>query len=202
MAKVNFKRVETIKDIEKIQIEDGNLIVTADGNIFIDYEERRVPVGGTPDTMMSDESSNSVQNKVIKSYVDDNLKNKVTVDEMEKLKQQLEKNNKINDNTIIQNKNIKNEMILSAGEHWNDYGRCYYYKIGTRVHVHIGIKLSELKTVFIMPPGYRPIIDIFATGVGSNFNFISSARLISNGEIVVMPNDGYAGIDIEYDAFS
>lgn len=160
------------------------------------------PIGSTPDEVISDESTNSVQNKVIKSYIDDNLKNKATVDEMEKLKQQIEKSNKINDNTILQNKNIKNEMNLVVGDHWSDYGRCYYYKIGTRVHIHVGIKLSELKTVFVMPPGYRPIADIFTTGVGSNFNFISSARIIPSGELLVMPNDGYAGIDIEYDAFS
>lgn len=70
MAKVNFKRVETIKDTERIPIEDGNLIVTADGNMFLDYDKRRVAVGGTSDTEMSDESTNSVQNKVIKEYVD------------------------------------------------------------------------------------------------------------------------------------
>lgn len=71
MAKVNFKRVQSIGDLSNLDIVDGNLIVTGDGNLFIDYNGQRIAVGGTPDIEMSDTSINPVQNKVIKEYVDD-----------------------------------------------------------------------------------------------------------------------------------
>lgn len=72
MAKVNFKRIESIDDLDSIPIEDGNFIVTGDGKTYIDYGSDRKGVGGTPDTEMSDTSINSVQNKVIKKYIDNN----------------------------------------------------------------------------------------------------------------------------------
>lgn len=70
MAKVNFKRVQSVNDLNNLDIVDGNLIVTGDGNLFIDYNNQRIAVGGTPDIEMNDTSINPVQNKVIKKYVD------------------------------------------------------------------------------------------------------------------------------------
>lgn len=70
MAKVNFKRVQSVNDLSNLDIVDGNLIVTGDGNLFIDYNNQRIAVGGTPDIEMSDTSINPVQNKVVKEYVD------------------------------------------------------------------------------------------------------------------------------------
>ena len=71
MAKVEFTRVETNDDIENIDIKDGRFIVTGEGKAFVDYGENRIGIGGTPDTQMSDSSTNSVENRVIKEYVDD-----------------------------------------------------------------------------------------------------------------------------------
>ncbi len=71
MAKVSFKRVESINDLNSIDIEDGNFIITGDSNAFIDYGSKRIPIGGTPDNQMDDSSTNSVQNKIIKKYIDD-----------------------------------------------------------------------------------------------------------------------------------
>ena len=70
MAKVNFKRVQSVNDLSNLDIVDGNLIITGDGNLFIDYNNQRIAVGGTPDIEMSDTSINPVQNKVVKEYVD------------------------------------------------------------------------------------------------------------------------------------
>lgn len=70
MAKVNFKRIENSENINTIDINDGNFIVTGDGKSYIDYGTDRIPTSGTPDTEMSDTSRNTVENKVIKGYVD------------------------------------------------------------------------------------------------------------------------------------
>lgn len=70
MAKVNFKRVQSVNDLSNLDIVDGNLIVTGDGKTYIDYGNERKGIGGTPDLEMSDTSTNSVQNKVVKEYID------------------------------------------------------------------------------------------------------------------------------------
>lgn len=76
MAKVLFKRIEDSANINNIEIEDGSFIVTGDGKTYVDYGEDRIPTSGTPDTEMSDRSTNTVENNVIKSYVDTNFQAK------------------------------------------------------------------------------------------------------------------------------
>lgn len=73
MAKVLFKRVESSDYIDNINVEDGNFIVTGDGRSYIDYGENRIAIAGTPDTTMSDISTNAVANKTVKEYVDTNI---------------------------------------------------------------------------------------------------------------------------------
>ena len=73
MAKVTFKRVETNAEVNNIPILDGQLIYTGEGKTYIDYETQRVPINGTPDSAMSDSSTNPVENNVIKEYVDTNI---------------------------------------------------------------------------------------------------------------------------------
>lgn len=75
MAKVNFKRIEDSSLINQYPIEDGNFWITGDGKTFVDYDDERIPIAGTPDTEMSNISRNAVENKVIKKYIDDKLEN-------------------------------------------------------------------------------------------------------------------------------
>lgn len=70
MAKVKFIRKETKEQINNLDIVDGQFIVCKDGSAYVDYGNERKGLGGTPDTSVSDTSTNSVQNKVIKEYVD------------------------------------------------------------------------------------------------------------------------------------
>lgn len=73
MANVLFKRLEDSSELDNMPVIDGSLYITKDGKTFIDYDEDRIPVGGTPDTEMSDRSGNAVENNVIKQYVDDSI---------------------------------------------------------------------------------------------------------------------------------
>lgn len=73
MANVLFNRVEDSTQLDNIPVVDGSFYVTGDGKSFIDYGEERLPVGGTPDTEMSDRSTNAVENNVIKQYVDNSI---------------------------------------------------------------------------------------------------------------------------------
>ena len=71
MAKVKFKRFLSDGDLDNVALEDGSFIVTKSGTSYVDYADERVAFGGTADAEMDDESINSVQNKVVKSYIDD-----------------------------------------------------------------------------------------------------------------------------------
>lgn len=70
MSKITFNRIESSTSINDYPIEDGSFWVTGDGKSYIDYGENRIPIAGTPDAQMSDTSRNTVENKVIKEYVD------------------------------------------------------------------------------------------------------------------------------------
>lgn len=70
MAKVNFKRIEDSSLIDNYDIEDGSFWVTGDGKTYVDYGTERIAIAGTPDTQMSDISRNTVENKVVKEYID------------------------------------------------------------------------------------------------------------------------------------
>lgn len=72
MAKVNFKRIQNSSQIDNLPVEDGAFIVTGDGKSYVDYGSNRIPTSGTPDDEMSDTSRNTVENKVIKEYIDNN----------------------------------------------------------------------------------------------------------------------------------
>ena len=78
MAKVEFTRVETDEEVEDISIKDGQLIYSKSGKTYMDYGDERIPTGSggssvDVDTEMSDSSTNAVQNKVIKEYVDNQV---------------------------------------------------------------------------------------------------------------------------------
>lgn len=70
MAKVSWKRINYSGNIDDLPINDGSVIITKDGKMYIDFGTERIAVGGTPDNEMSDISTNSVENKVVKEYVD------------------------------------------------------------------------------------------------------------------------------------
>jgi hypothetical protein len=73
MSWAKFKRIDDSNNIDDIDFEDGAFIVTKDGKSYTDFDDERVPIAGTPDNEMSDTSRNTVENKVIKEYVDTEL---------------------------------------------------------------------------------------------------------------------------------
>lgn len=75
MAKVLWKRINYSGQIDSLPIQDGAIIVTKDGKIYVDFDTERVPVGGSPDDEMSDISTNPIENKVVKKYIDDLINN-------------------------------------------------------------------------------------------------------------------------------
>lgn len=87
---------------------------------------------------------------------------------------------------------------------YEGYGNCYYYKIGSRVHLHVGVSISSTSdiTIGILPEQYRPITVVCAVGVGSEMSNFSTMYVLQNGGICINSSHGYALIDVEYDTLN
>lgn len=71
MSNVRFNRINSSSQINSYPVADGSVWITGDGKMYVDYDDNRLQVGGTPDNTMSDSSTNTVQNNTIKAYVDE-----------------------------------------------------------------------------------------------------------------------------------
>lgn len=87
---------------------------------------------------------------------------------------------------------------------YEDYGNCYYYKIGSRVHLHVGVSISSTSNTIIgiLPEQYRPITAVCAVGLGSAMSTFSTMHVTENGVININSSSGYALIDVEYDTLN
>lgn len=90
----------------------------------------------------------------------------------------------------------------SAVTNYSPYGNTYYYKIGTKVHLHIGVKIdtTEWITMFTLPEGFRPASLVSAQGVGSSPQNITGIQIDTAGRVQTSTTSGYCCLDIEYDA--
>ena len=111
----------------------------------------------------------------------------------------------------INNANLKIDSNLAIpitpinGSSWDGYGNCFYYKVGTRVHIHLGLRGLTANTnvdVFVLPEGYRPKGTTSFTGIGSGYGQFISGAVWNNGGVVVNSGSEFATADIEYDAFN
>lgn len=94
---------------------------------------------------------------------------------------------------------------LSSGTHNSTYGGCYYYKIGHRVHVHIGVGgLTSNNTfnLWYMPAGYKPYSMVSSIGTGTAITNYGRVRIAEDGLVSISANAANGCADIEYDAFA
>lgn len=75
------------------------------------------------------------------------------------------------------------------------FGNTYYYKIGSKVHVHVGVKVdnggsSTWESVFTLPSGYRPIGLVYTLGTGSTFQIPAGMIVNPSGIVNVSTTSG------------
>lgn len=87
---------------------------------------------------------------------------------------------------------------------YEGYGNCYYYKIGSRVHLHVGVSISSTSDITIgnLPEQYRPITPVCAVGLGSDMSTFSKMQVSEYGRMNINSSSGYALIDVEYDTLN
>lgn len=181
MAEVKFKRIENSSDINNISIVDGQIIYTKDGKTYIDYENQRVVINGTPETVMSDTSTNAVANSTVKNYVDSNINTL---------------NNKIHNGTILwTNTNPTGEFSaqnITLNSTNYDVYEIYYKVTASSNDVRCSKSIKGFGTQMIMSTDQNPIRR-FAQYVNANTLSITSATgsYSSNSTIVPIYVVGY-----------
>ena len=95
---------------------------------------------------------------------------------------------------------------LTSGEPYSNWGGVFYYKIGCRVHLHIGV--SNLpntdwtaNALFTLPSGYIPSVAQQTTVLGQTNHDYSTVNVLTNGQVRAYGGTAYALADIEYDVF-
>lgn len=109
----------------------------------------------------------------------------------------------VNETAVNLKSSIIHRVTPTGATNHAFYGGTFYYKVGSRVHVHIGIKLTA-KTdtnIFTLPVGFRPYTLIGATGLGNITNSTSGVQITSDGSVTVNTQNSYALIDVEFDTF-
>ena len=105
---------------------------------------------------------------------------------------------------------IKSENIVyftptnANVSNYEGYGNCYYYRVGSRVHLHIGVKIdtTKMELIYILPTGYKPITALGYVGIGASMSSYATIQITTNGGLNIYSSSGYALIDCEYDTLN
>lgn len=107
----------------------------------------------------------------------------------------------------INSHNLKSSIIHqvtpTVGSNYEMYGNTYYYKVGSRVHVHVGISINaqSYTVIFTLPVGFRPKTMLGFVGVGSGLDNFAGLQIKADGKITVIAKNGYVLADMEFDTF-
>lgn len=102
---------------------------------------------------------------------------------------------------------IKRGFNPNAGSSYSAYGGCYYYKVGHRVHIHLGISGLTANTYYsgiavLGTAGYKPTDEMSFTGSGGNITTRCYVTINAQGTINAYSTGTYIQCDLEYDAFN
>ena len=93
---------------------------------------------------------------------------------------------------------------LDNGSEYTDYGGVYYYKIGCRVHVNIGVSgltSGSATTIFTLPTGYRPLHTVSNVCTAGSLTTYVRIRVFSDGTVTINANSQWADGYIDFDVF-
>lgn len=105
---------------------------------------------------------------------------------------------------ILKQTDIKYFTPNNNANNYNGYGGCYYYKVGSRVHLHIGVSVNTTSNISIgtLPEQYKPITVVSCIGLGASLETYSAIQINEAGLITINSKTGYALIDLEYDTLN
>ena len=117
----------------------------------------------------------------------------------------IDKEFKKNDSSILADATITSITPL-VGSNYASYSNSYYYKIGSRVHIHLGLSgltANTLQKVFDIPSGYRPYSHLVSIGQGGGSDIVGQGVIdTDHHSLYVRSPSAYISVDFDYDAFS
>lgn len=105
-------------------------------------------------------------------------------------------NSKINNNLP---QNIINIIKPNTGSNYTAYGNSYYFKIGSRDHIHIGInglKANQNNTITTLPENYRPNSPVASADISDKIYMHAGITILPTGTVIVASASPAAQIDI------
>ena len=109
---------------------------------------------------------------------------------------------KYNDASLLHQNYI--DITPIVGSNYAGYGNSWYYKKGTKVHIHIGVQGLTANTsnqITTLPKGFIPKSPIAVLGVGAGFQDIAYCQINNDGVMTLQSSSTYGLIDVEYDAY-
>ena len=104
--------------------------------------------------------------------------------------------------------NLKSSIIHSVtpidSTNYDDgWGGTYYYKVGSRIHLHVAVALTTKKQTNIMtlPIGYRPRTKIVNTCSGGDLGVFGTIQVSPDGKVYCYSNGVHLFGDIIFDTF-
>lgn len=98
------------------------------------------------------------------------------------------------------------EIFPIIGKNNANMGNSYYYKVGTRVHIHLGINtaVTTRNHIYTLPEGFRPRNNMCVCGGGSDGVKLEESyiKFYNDGKIYANTPSKFILADIEYDVFN
>lgn len=109
----------------------------------------------------------------------------------------------VNETAVNLKTSIIHQVTPTVGSNYELYGNTYYYKVGSRVHVHVGISINAqtYTTIFTLPVGFRPKTMLGFAAIGSGLDNFAGLQIKSDGAVTIIAKNGYALADMEFDTF-
>lgn len=148
-------------------------------------------------------NDNTTNKNKITTLESDNTTNKADILELESKVETLETSQETNNASLKQDPSICIPITPLSGGNHEAYGNSFYYKIGTKVYVHIGLNNISTTgvTIFHMPEGYRPKCYSRFMVAGSNYENNGQIVINSDGTMVAAAPSTFLNGEIEYEAF-
>lgn len=108
----------------------------------------------------------------------------------------------LSESDVIAIEPVEGVSTWSNYAHW---GNSYYYKKGTRVHIHLGLHdltANGATDIAVLPEGYRPRTTFTGIGQGQLVSNYAIAAISPEGGIVVYGTTQYFIGDFEFDTFA
>ena len=108
----------------------------------------------------------------------------------------------------INSHNLKSTILheitpINSTNYDSGWGGSYYYKVGSRIYLHVAITISQKKNIniTILPVGYRPRTNVINACSGGNLGVYGAIQVNPDGKVYCYSDGVNLFGDISFDTF-